>query len=145
MLVKVDRASMAVALEVRVPFLSPEMVELSWRLPPRAKTRDGQGKWVVRQVLGRHLPQPLWDRPKIGFDPPLAAWLRGPLRSWADDLLSPTMLRAQGLLRPDVVAATWREHLDGRRNHDYRLWTVLTLQSWLAQQVSPLPSVGAVA
>jgi asparagine synthase (glutamine-hydrolysing) len=145
MLVKVDRASMAVALEVRVPFLSPELVELSWRLPDVAKTRDGQGKWVIRQVLGRHVPPALWDRPKIGFDPPLAGWLRGPLRGWAEDLLSPAALRRQGLLRADVVAATWQEHLAGRRNHDYRLWTVLALQSWLSRQVSPLPSVGALA
>jgi asparagine synthase (glutamine-hydrolysing) len=131
MLVKVDRASMAVALEVRVPFLAPELVELSWQMPRHVKVRDGQGKWIVRQTLARHVPRELWDRPKIGFDPPLADWLRGPLREWAEDLLAPDRLRRQGLLRPDVVASVWREHLYGRRNHDYRLWTLLTLQSWL--------------
>jgi asparagine synthase (glutamine-hydrolysing) len=132
MLVKVDRASMAVALEVRVPFLAPELVELSWAMPDDTKIRDGRGKQVVRDVLGRHVPAELWDRPKTGFDPPLADWLRGPLREWAGDLLSPGRLARQGLLRPDVVTRTWQEHLSGRRNHDYRLWTLLVLEQWLA-------------
>jgi asparagine synthase (glutamine-hydrolysing) len=132
MLVKVDRASMAVALEVRVPFLSPELVELSWTMPDEAKIRDGRGKQVVRDVLGRHVPGELWDRPKTGFDPPLAGWLRGPLREWAGDLLAPDRVARQGLLRPDVVGRTWQEHLSGRRNHDYRLWALLMLEGWLA-------------
>jgi asparagine synthase (glutamine-hydrolysing) len=132
MLVKVDRASMAVALEVRVPFLSPELVELSWALPDEAKIRDGRGKQVVRDVLGRHVPAELWDRPKTGFDPPLADWLRGPLREWAGDLLAPARVARQGLLRPAAVTKTWEEHLSGRRNHDYRLWTLLMLENWLA-------------
>ena len=131
MLVKVDRASMAVALEVRVPLLAPEFVAWSWRLPGRAKVRDGQGKWLLRQVLERYVPRELVDRPKLGFDPPLAAWLRGPLCEWASDLLAADRLRNQGLLRPEPVQAALAEHLSGRRNHDYRLWTVLMLQSWL--------------
>ena len=133
MLVKVDRASMAVALEVRVPLLAPEFVAWSWRLPERAKVRDGQGKWLLRQVLDRHLPRELVDRPKLGFDPPLAAWLRGPLRDWAGDLLSTERLRGQGLLHPEPVQAALIEHLSGRRNNDYRLWTVLMLQNWLQE------------
>lgn len=131
MLVKVDRASMAVGLEVRVPFLAPEFVELSWRLPTRAKVRDGRGKWLVREVLGRYVPAELWNRPKMGFDPPLAAWLRGPLREWAYDLLSPDRLRRQGLLRPEPVATSLEAHMSGRRNLDYGLWTLLMLESWL--------------
>ncbi len=131
MLVKVDRASMAVALEVRVPFLDHRFVELSWRMPERAKVRDGQGKWLVRQILGQYVPRPLWDRPKTGFDPPLADWLRGPLREWSHDLLAPDRLRRQGLLRPEPITEALAAHDTGRRNHDYALWTVLMLQSWL--------------
>lgn len=131
MLVKVDRASMSTALEVRVPFLAHEFVELSWQLPARAKVRDGRGKWLVREVLRQYVPPELWDRPKVGFDPPLAEWLRGPLDEWAHDLLSPQRLKRQGLLRPEPVAAALGEHASGRRNLDYQLWTLLMLQSWL--------------
>lgn len=131
MLVKVDRASMAVALEVRVPFLDHRFVELTWRLPDRAKVRDGRGKWLVREVLHRHVPEELWDRPKLGFDPPLATWLRGPLREWAHDLLAPGRLHQQGILRPEAVAAALAEHDSGRKNHDYPLWTLLMLEAWL--------------
>jgi asparagine synthase (glutamine-hydrolysing) len=131
MLVKVDRASMAVALEVRVPFLDHRFVELTWRMPERAKIRDGRGKWLVRRLLGQYVPQELWDRPKVGFDPPLAEWLRGPLREWAHDLLAPDRLRRQGLLRPEPIARALTAHDSGRRNNDYALWTVLMLQCWL--------------
>lgn len=130
MLVKVDRASMATALEVRVPFLDHRFVELTWRLPERAKVRNGQGKWLVRQILARHVPRELWDRPKIGFDPPLAGWLRGPLREWAHDLLAPDLLRRHGL-RPEPIQRALAEHQAARRNHDYALWTVLMLVAWL--------------
>ena len=131
MLVKVDRASMATALEVRVPFLAHDFVELTWRMPAEAKVRHGQGKWLVREILGRYVPRDLWDRPKVGFDPPLADWLRGPLRTWSYDLLSPERLRRQGLLRPEPVAAALAAHHSGRRNMDYAVWTLLMLQSWL--------------
>lgn len=131
MLVKVDRASMAVALEVRTPFLDHRFVEFTWQLPERAKVRDGRGKWLVRELLGRYVPRELWDRPKVGFDPPLADWLRGPLRAWAQDLLSPERLRRQGLLRPEPVARALADHLSGRRNNDYLLWTALMLEAWL--------------
>lgn len=134
MLVKTDRASMSVGLEVRVPFLAHSVVELSWRLPDAAKVRGGQGKWLERRVLERYVPHSLWDRPKVGFDPPLAAWMRGPLRQWTQDLLSPDRLARQGLLRPEPVQAALREHLEGRANHDYRLWTVLMLQAHLESQ-----------
>ena len=131
MLVKVDRASMAVALEVRVPFLDHRFVELSWLMPDRAKVRGGESKWLVRQLLARYVPQELWDRPKMGFDPPLAEWLRGPLREWAHDLLAPDRLRRQGILEPAPVRAALAAHDSGRANLDYPLWTLLMLQSWL--------------
>lgn len=131
MLVKVDRASMAVALEVRVPFLDHRFVELSWRMPEHAKWRDGQGKWLVRQVLDRYVPRELIDRPKMGFDPPVAGWLRGPLRQWSRDLLAPDRLRRQGLLRPEAVTAALDAHHSGRQNLDYPLWTLLMLQAWM--------------
>jgi asparagine synthase (glutamine-hydrolysing) len=134
MLVKTDRASMSVGLEVRVPFLAHSVVELSWRLPDTAKVRRGQGKWLERQVLERYVPRGLWDRPKVGFDPPLAMWLRGPLREWTQDLLSPERLAKQSLLRAAPIQAALREHLDGKANHDYALWTVLMLQAHLEIQ-----------
>ncbi len=134
MLVKVDRASMAVALEVRVPFLAHQFVELTWRMPERAKVRNGHGKWVVRQVLDRYVPRELWERPKMGFDPPLAQWLRGPLAEWSYDLLSPDRLRSQGLLEHEPVAAALEAHRSGRQNLEYPLWTLLMLQSWLDEK-----------
>jgi asparagine synthase (glutamine-hydrolysing) len=129
MLVKVDRASMAVSLEARVPLLDHRFVEMSWRLPHRAKVRDGRGKWLLRQVLARHVPPAVTDRPKIGFDPPLGSWLRGPLRDWARDLLSADRLAPLGI-DPAPVAAALDEHERGRFQHDYRLWTLLALQAW---------------
>lgn len=137
MLVKVDRASMAVALEVRVPLLDHRLVELSWRLPTSAKVRGGRGKWLLRAVLDRYVPSELVSGPKTGFDPPLGAWLRGPLRPWADDLLSPDRLRRQGLLDPGPVRGLWDSHLAGRRHAEYPLWALLALSAWLD---APVPA-----
>jgi asparagine synthase (glutamine-hydrolysing) len=137
MLVKVDRASMAVGLEVRLPLLDHRVVEFAWRLPTRMKVHGGTGKWPLRRVLDRYVPQSLVDRPKLGFDPPIASWLRGPLRDWAGDLLDRSELHQQGLLRPEPIRQAWHEHLSGRRNHDYALWSVLMLQAWLAQAKPP--------
>jgi asparagine synthase (glutamine-hydrolysing) len=134
MLVKVDRASMSVALETRVPLLDHRLVEHAWSLPDSALVRDGRGKWVLREILRRHVPDELVDRPKLGFDPPVGAWLRGPLRSWAEDLLSPASLTRHGLVDPAPVQSTWQEHLRGRADHTYRLWAVLMLQGWLDRQ-----------
>jgi asparagine synthase (glutamine-hydrolysing) len=106
-------------------------METAWRLPTSSKVRDGTSKWVLRQVLDRHLPRALVDRPKMGFGVPLAGWLRGPLREWADDLLSPAALARDGLLEPAPVRRAWKQHIEGRRDLSYELWDVLMLQSWL--------------
>jgi asparagine synthase (glutamine-hydrolysing) len=127
---KVDRAAMAVALETRVPFLDKDVVEFAARIPPGMKVRDSRGKWLVRQVLYQHVPQNLVDRPKSGFGIPIDGWLRGPLKSWASDLLSPARLRAQNLFNADRVAARMAEHMSGRHNHGYWLWNVLMAQAW---------------
>lgn len=134
MLVKGDRASMSAGLELRLPLLEHRIVELSWRLPPQAKFRNGRGKWPLRWILEQHVPPSLWDRPKTGFDPPLADWLRGPLREWAHDLLSPNELSSHGLLRPEPISEMLTAHMSGRRNYDYQLWTILMLQGWLDKQ-----------
>ena len=127
---KVDRAAMAVALETRVPFLDKDVVEFAARIPPGMKVRDGHGKWLVRQVLYRHVPQNLVDRPKTGFGIPIDDWLRGPLKPWASDLLSPARLQSQNLFNAGRVTTRMAEHMSGRRNHGYWLWNVLMAQAW---------------
>ena len=139
MLVKVDRASMAFGLEVRVPLLDPALVAWAWTLPIDQKVRGGEGKRILRRVLRRHLPAELVDRPKMGFDPPVGTWLRGPLRPWAEELLSERRLQDEGWLDAGVVRRTWAEHQSGRRNWDQRLWTVLMLQAWLERWGGPQP------
>ena len=134
MLAKVDRASMAAALEVRAPLLDHRLVEWSWRQPLALKTAGGVGKLVLREVLAGMVPPAITDRPKMGFDPPLAAWLRGPLREWAGDLLTSSSAVEHGWLSGDALRRTWSEHLAGTRNFDYRLWSVLMLESWLREQ-----------
>jgi asparagine synthase (glutamine-hydrolysing) len=133
-LTKVDRASMAVALEARVPILDHRVVEFAWRLPPRLKLRYGKGKWLLRQLLYRHVPKHLVERPKSGFAIPLGVWLRGPLRPWAEELLSAERLSAGGLLNAAPIRARWQEHVDGRRNWHASLWTVLMFQAWREQR-----------
>jgi asparagine synthase (glutamine-hydrolysing) len=130
-LAKLDRAAMAVSLETRVPFLDRGILDLAWRLPLDAKLRGGQTKWVLRQVLGRHVPPALVERPKMGFGLPIGRWLRGVLSPWAEQLLDEGRLRQQGLLDPVPIRRAWDQHRTGRRDLGYELWDVLVLQSWL--------------
>ncbi len=130
-LTKVDRASMAVALEARVPILDHRVVEISFRLPGRFKHRNGTGKLILRHLLYRYLPKDLVDRPKMGFGIPLGDWIRGPLREWAEELLSPHRIRSQGYLRQETVSRIWEEHVTGKCNHQYTLWNILMFQAWL--------------
>lgn len=133
-LTKVDRASMAPALEVRVPLLDHRVVEFAWRLSRGMKIRGGTGKWALRQVLARHVPRELVERPKQGFGVPLASWLRGPLRDWAEDLLDPSRLGAP--LAPGPVRRMWAEHLSGHRNFAYGLWNILMFEAWRRRWVT---------
>ena len=135
-LVKVDRASMAVSLETRAPFLDRDVIEFAWSLPMGMKLRGGQGKWLLRKLVDRHVPAALMNRPKMGFGIPLDDWLRGPLREWAEGLLAEDRLRQEGFFDPKPIRTTWLRHLRGEGSYGYRLWSVLMFQAWLENEGS---------
>lgn len=143
-LVKIDRAAMAVSLETRVPLLDPEVVEFAWRLPLDMKIRGGATKWLLRKVLYRHVPAKLLDRPKMGFGVPLDTWLRGPLRDWAEALLDERRLAVEGFFRPAAIRSCWNAHLKGQ-NNQLKLWTILMFQAWLEDRSAIRGSARAAA
>jgi len=130
MLAKVDRASMGVSLETRIPLLDHRVVEFAWRVPAEMMFRDGKGKWILRQVLDKYVPRALVERPKMGFEVPIGDWLRGPLRDWAETLLSPERIRSEGILHARPIQEKWRAHLKGSHNWQHLLWGVLMFQAW---------------
>jgi asparagine synthase (glutamine-hydrolysing) len=130
-LVKLDRATMAASLEARCPFLDDRVIEFAWRLPTAAKIRHGQGKWPLRRMLRRYLPESLFERPKQGFNVPVGEWLKGPLRGWAEELLDGAWIRHEGLLHSGRIQACWQQHLRGQRDRSGELWAILMVQAWL--------------
>jgi asparagine synthase (glutamine-hydrolysing) len=134
LLVKVDRAAMAFSLECRAPFLDHHVVEYAWGLSLTQKAQHGEGKWLLKQLLERYVPRQLFDRPKQGFGLPVDGWLQGPLRDWAEALLAPDALARTGLFNVELVRRRWREHLEGTRNWQQHMWTLLMLQAWLENQ-----------
>ena len=133
-LVKVDRASMAVSLETRAPFLDHQVVEFAWSLPMHMKIREGQGKWILRRLVDRHVPSSLMNRPKMGFGIPLDQWLRGSLREWAESLISKERLAREGFFDPKPIRTAWLRHQSGQASNGYRLWSVLMFQAWLENE-----------
>jgi asparagine synthase (glutamine-hydrolysing) len=134
LLTKVDRASMAVSLEVRVPFLDPGLYAFAWGLRPDQRVRDGSGKWLLKELLRRSLPDSLIDRPKMGFGIPVGDWLRGPLRGWAEELLDPSLISEQGLLDPEIVRRRWDDHVKRRGDLTFQVWSLLMFQAWLVSE-----------
>jgi len=129
-LTKLDRTSMAVSLEARVPFLDYRLVEFAWRLPIDFKIHDGKGKRILRSVLSRYVPSGLFDRPKMGFGVPMRQWLRGPLRAWAEEHLDTEKLTQQGIFNVAPIRQAWKEHLEGKHNRATELWGILMFQAW---------------
>ncbi|MBU0911565.1 MAG: asparagine synthase (glutamine-hydrolyzing) [Gammaproteobacteria bacterium] len=129
-LVKVDRAAMAVSLETRVPFLDHRVFEYAWGMPQHLKMNQGVTKDCLRKILYKYVPQQLIERPKAGFAVPIAEWLRGPLKDWAEQLIQPERLAKEGIFEPQQIATLWQEHQSGKRNWQYHLWDILMFQSW---------------
>jgi asparagine synthase (glutamine-hydrolysing) len=133
-LVKVDRATMAVSLESRAPLLDHTVAEFAWRVPLHLKRRDGRGKWLLREVLRRYVPDAIVDRPKMGFGVPVREWLAGPLREWSRDILSPTRLQRDGFFRPEAVGRLWERQQAGESRREDVLWSLVMFHAWLDEQ-----------
>jgi asparagine synthase (glutamine-hydrolysing) len=133
-LVKLDRAAMSAGLETRAPFLDHRIIEYAWNLPLHMKIRDGKGKWILRSILNRYVPNHLIDRPKAGFSIPLGTWLRGPLKLWAEDLLNQAEIESQGYFHPEKIKKIWLQHLTGKGNWEHQLWNILMFQQWLRRE-----------
>ena len=133
-LTKVDRAAMGVSLETRIPFLNHHVVEFAYQLPLSMKIHNGQGKWILKQLLDKYISRELMERPKMGFGVPIDSWLRGPLRDWAESLLDESRLKQEGFFHVKPIRQKWNEHLSGSHNWQYHLWDVLMFQSWLESQ-----------
>jgi asparagine synthase (glutamine-hydrolysing) len=144
-LVKVDRAAMAVSLETRIPILDHRVVEFAWRLPRSLKFRNGLGKWLLRQVLYKYVPREMVERPKMGFSVPLAVWLRGPLRDWVENLIDPTRLKREGFFDYELIGKRWQQHKSGAVDWGDALWTVIMFQSWLGSQRPGVSGGGVLA
>jgi asparagine synthase (glutamine-hydrolysing) len=129
-LVKVDRASMASSLETRVPFLDHKLIEYVWRIPQSLKLRNGSGKWILKKILNKYVPNELTERPKMGFGIPIESWLRGPLKDWAENLLDEKRLQEEGYFNSKLIREKWTEHLGGKKNCHNQLWDVLMFQAW---------------
>jgi asparagine synthase (glutamine-hydrolysing) len=132
-LVKVDRAAMAVSLETRVPLLDPLVAQAAWRVPSSVHMRDGQGKWVLRELLHRHVPRELFVRPKKGFSVPVGRWMRKELKDWAAGLLDPARMRREGYFEVPLIERRWQQHLRGEMNWQPHLWGVLMFEAWLEE------------
>lgn len=130
-LTKIDRAAMSLSLETRMPFLDHELIEHVWKIPHSLKFKNGDGKWILKQILNKYVPKNLTERPKMGFGAPIETWLRGPLREWAENLINENRLKQEGYFNCHLVTQKWKEHLTGRRNWQSDLWNVLMFQSWI--------------
>jgi asparagine synthase (glutamine-hydrolysing) len=133
-LVKTDRAAMATSLETRAPFLNHKLLEYAWQIPQPLKLKKTQSKWILRQILYKYIPKKLVERPKVGFGVPIDSWLRGPLKDWAQALLDKTKLKNQGFFNPDSISIKWTEHLSGKKNWQYEIWSILMFQEWLSKK-----------
>lgn len=141
-LCKVDRAAMSVSLETRVPFLDHRVVELSSQIPLNMKIRNNKGKWIIRELLYKYVPKQLIDRPKTGFGIPIGDWIRGPLKGWAEDLLTPEKIISQGYFQSEPIQKMWKEHLSGEYDWTPRLWGILMFQSWLEETIINVKETG---
>ena len=130
-LVKVDRASMHSSLETRLPMLDHRLINYVFRIPIEKKIRFFKGKWILKKVLDKYLPAKLYERPKKGFSVPMAEWLRGPLKQWAEKLIDPKRIERDGYFNPSLVQKKWEEHLSGKKNWESLLWNILIFQLWL--------------